>query len=69
MICDRKIFSKVQEQEGGMLVELGDNVKRFSQEEGFYLDGLMHEPPVLNFSINEIRLALGCSEFSSDINS
>jgi hypothetical protein len=32
------------------------------------MDGLMHPPPVLDFSINEIVLMLGCSEFSADFN-
>jgi hypothetical protein len=40
----------------------------FSQEEGVSLDGLMHAPPVLDFSINEIVLMLGFSEFSADFN-
>lgn len=31
--------------------------------------GLMHAPLVLDFSINEIVLMLGCSEFSADFNS
>jgi hypothetical protein len=35
---------------------------------GVALDGLMHAPPPLDFSINEFVLMLGFYEFSADVN-
>jgi hypothetical protein len=44
-------------------------VKGFSQEEEVALNALMHAPPVLDLSINEIVLMLGCFESSTTFNS
>jgi len=43
-------------------------VKGFSQEEEVSLDGLMHAPPILDFSTNEFVLVLGVYRFSVDVN-
>jgi hypothetical protein len=48
---------------------LTPKIRGFSQEERVALDGLMHAPPLLVFSINEIVLMLHCFEFSIDFNS
>lgn len=49
-------------------VTLTPVAKGFSQDEGVALDGLMHAPTVLDFSINKSVLMLDFSKFSADFN-
>jgi hypothetical protein len=44
-------------------------VEGFSQEERISLNGLMHAPLILDFSIEEIVFMLGCYKSSADFNS